>query len=239
MSAILMYHYLGQPPASTERAHRALWVPTQEFRQQLRQLTRMGQQSVTPEQFDTGLRSGTLRNQVWLTFDDGRIDNLEQALPALVDAGHRATFFIIAERSLRGEKDYIPLSGLKEMLAAGMSIGSHTLTHPHLARIPPDQMRTEITDSRKRLEDALGVPVTSFCYPYGNWNPEAVEAVQQAGYSLAVSTIRDNRNAEPNRWLLHRAMVQPGRTGLRFRYLFTPVYHWIHSRKNRRRWNQR
>ena len=164
MSAILMYHYLGQAPA-TEQDHAALWVPVQEFRHQLAALTRAGLQSTTPEQYGAALEAGNLRGRVWLTFDDGRLDNLTEGLPALVEAGHRATFFIIAQRSLAGEKDYIPLSGLKEMLAAGMSIGSHTLTHPRLTRVPPAQLRAEIFDSKKMLEDALGVEVTSFCYP--------------------------------------------------------------------------
>ena len=236
MSAVLMYHYLGEP--APDDPHRGLWVPAGEFREQLALLARMGRRTVTGAEYAAGLGTRALKNAVWLTFDDGRIDNYDAALPALREAGARATFFVIAERSLGGAKDYIPLSCLREMVAAGMEIGSHTLTHPKLPRLSPAQLRDEIIGSKKRLEDALGIEVVSFCYPYGSLNNTARELVREAGYRAAVSTIRDNRNGAADRFALRRAMVQPGRTGLQFRYLFSPLYHWIHGYKNRRRWKK-
>ena len=65
------------------------------------------------------------------------------------------------------------------------------------------------------------------------------EQVREAGYRLATSTIRGNRNTERDRLTLKRAMITPGRTGLRFRYVFSPLYHLIHEHKNRRRWKPR
>ncbi len=128
---------------------------------------------------------------------------------------------------------------MKEMQSAGMDIGSHTCSHPRLARLSRDQMREEVTASKKRLEDTLGVEVASFCYPYGNFDDAVVEAVKEAGYKLATATIRDNRNTPEDRYRLKRAMVQPGRTGRKFRYLFSPIYHWVHDRKNKRRWKKK
>lgn len=231
-----MYHYLGDP--APDDPHRGLWVPVAEFREHLALLRAMGRRTVLGPEYAAGLGTAALRDAVWLTFDDGRIDNFGVALPALKAAGARATFFAIAERSLGGAKDYIPLSGLREMVAEGMEIGSHTLTHPKLPRLAPEQLREEIVGSKKRLEDALGVAVTSFCYPYGSWNAAARDLVREAGYTAAASTIRDNRNDAADRFALRRVMVQPGRRGLGFRYLFSPLYHWIHGYKNRRRWKK-
>jgi peptidoglycan/xylan/chitin deacetylase (PgdA/CDA1 family) len=235
MHPILMYHYIGDP--SPHDPHRGLWVPRNEFRAQLAILNRMGRRSIDPGEYDHQLANRTGKS-VWLTFDDGRIDNHREALPELKAAGHRATFFVTVEPCLRGDEGFMPLAALRELLAEGMSIGSHTLTHPRLARLDGPSLRREIVDSKHRLEDALGVAVTSFCYPYGNWNAEVIELVQQAGYQLAVSTIRGNRNTEEDRWKLKRAMVQPGRCGWRFRYLLTPPYHWLHTFKNRNKWKQ-
>lgn len=235
MSTILMYHYLGEAPATADR-HAPLYVPDQDFEAQLRHLTRRMIRTVSPEEYDAGLSRNTLDGTAWLTFDDGKLDNYEVALPALAAAQQRATFFVIAERAIAGESGYMNVKMLKEALGAGMSIGSHSLTHPRLARLGDAELRREIFDSKAMLEDALGVAITSFCYPYGNFSQQVVDLVQEAGYRLAVSTIRDNANWEPDRFRLKRVMVQPGRTGLSFSYLFSGLYHWVHERKNRRRW---
>lgn len=233
-----MYHYLGEPPPR-EAPHHGLTVPPLEFREHLALLRQARRRVVTGPEYADALDAGDARGIAWITFDDGRVDNHEIAFPMLAESNMGATFFVIVERSLSGDPEHIPVAALREMAAAGMEIGSHSMTHPHLARIAPEQLRAEVAGSKKRLEDALGIEVASFCYPYGNWNAAVVEAVREAGYRLAVSTIRDNRNTPADRWHLRRAMVQPGRTGWRFNYLFSPLYHWVHERKNRRRWRER
>lgn len=232
-----MYHYIGNPPA--DDPHRGLFVPAEEFRAQLAMLNRLGRRTVSPEEFDALLSAPKVPPVAWLTFDDGKLDNFTEAFPALCEHRAKATFFVIVDRVLGGEAGYMDLAMMREVLAAGMSIGSHTLSHPHLARISAAQLREEVASSKKKLEDALGVEITSFCYPYGNFDDRVIEAVQAAGYRTALSTIRDNRNGAEDRFRLKRAMVQPGRTGLRFRYLFSPVYHFLHDRKNRRRWQRK
>jgi peptidoglycan/xylan/chitin deacetylase (PgdA/CDA1 family) len=77
---------------------------------------------------------------------------------------------------------------LREMAAAGIEIGSHTVTHPILTRVPADRLRRELEESRGRLEDMLGRPVTSFCYPNGAYDRIVRDAVERAGYRLAVTS---------------------------------------------------
>jgi peptidoglycan/xylan/chitin deacetylase (PgdA/CDA1 family) len=77
---------------------------------------------------------------------------------------------------------------VREWLAAGHEIGSHTLTHPHLTQLPPGQAREEIFASKKKLEDLFGRPIRHFCYPYGDWNEVIRELVQEAGYETACTT---------------------------------------------------
>src|SRR5207245_147749 len=74
---------------------------------------------------------------------------------------------------------------VREWLAAGHDIGSHSLTHPFLTRLPPAQAREEISASRKKLEDLFGRPVEHFCYPYGDWDEPVRDLVEQAGYRTA------------------------------------------------------
>lgn len=74
-------------------------------------------------------------------------------------------------------------------IAKDFEIGSHTITHPLLTRIPLDEARVEISQSRKLLQDKFKQPINSFCYPRGYSNPQIQEAVVSAGYSNARSTL--------------------------------------------------
>jgi len=234
VTAILMYHYLGQAP-DPSGPHRSLWVPPDEFRWQLGFLRRAGFRAVGPQGALESLSSPGPDRRVWITFDDGFRDNFETGLPLLREAGMTATFFLVADWTLGGDPRCMDPGMVRELVAEGMTIGSHTVTHPELTGIPPDQARKEIVDSRKRLEDAFGVAVESFAYPRGKHDAATMEMVREAGYGLAASTLRGNRNGPGDRWRLKRVMVQPGRTGWRFRYALGPVYHALHSRKNRRK----
>jgi len=236
MHAILTFHHISQAAADAGR-HAGLFVPPAEFRRHLAHLARMGYHAVSPLEYSHSLDEGHSRErQIWITFDDGLLDNYEVAFPALLEAGMTATFFVVTDRVLGGEPGYMTPAMLREMADAGMAIESHTRSHPRLARIDADQLKDEVLGSKARLEDALGLPVNSFCYPYGNFSPAVVDAVREAGYSLATSTIRGNRNSAEDRFTLKRVMVMPGRSDARFRYQLSPLYEWLHKRKNARRW---
>lgn len=70
-----------------------------------------------------------------------------------------------------------------------IEIGSHTVMHPYLSALPISRQRQEIQNNKARLEEILGHSVTSFAYPYGNYSPETVSLVQEAGFTRACSTI--------------------------------------------------
>jgi len=236
---ILTFHHIAEVPADAGR-HRGLYVPPAEFRRTLATLRASGRRSMTADEYDSALiRPPGTDARVWITFDDGHLDNYTAAFPALVDAGMVATVFVVTDRVLGGARGYMTPAMLREMAGAGMTIASHTASHPHLARIAPEDARREVRDSKARLEDILGHPVRAFCYPYGNFSAAVVEEVRAAGYALATSTIRDNRNAEPQRFALRRVMVMPGKSPAWVRYAMSPVYHWLHARKNARRWGNR
>lgn len=81
---------------------------------------------------------------------------------------------------------------LIEMRAAGMQIGAHTVSHPILASIAPEQAREEISASKKSLEQLLGEKITLFAYPNGkpgvDYKPEHAALVRELGFDAAVST---------------------------------------------------
>lgn len=76
----------------------------------------------------------------------------------------------------------------RQLVAAGMTIGAHTLTHPILSQAPPDLAQVEIAESRTRLEAALHGRVWAFAYPFGDAQsvtPQVLEMAKEAGYTAA------------------------------------------------------
>ncbi|MEA2080117.1 MAG: polysaccharide deacetylase family protein, partial [Pseudomonadota bacterium] len=156
-------------------------------------------------------------NAVAVTFDDGFASTFEHAMPVLARYRIQATMFMVANRIGR-DNDWMHRRGvpqralvdaeqIREMHAANIIIGSHTLTHPKLPECGPDEMSREIADSKTRLEDILSHPVQHFAYPYGLYNDTARSIVEQSGYLSACSTRCGFNNKETNRYELRRIEV--------------------------------
>lgn len=78
-------------------------------------------------------------------------------------------------------------------LAAGglVEVGAHTVSHPPLATLPPEQQVEEIERSKLELEQLLGHKVASFAYPHGSYNHATIAAVRAAGFACACSSDTD------------------------------------------------
>ncbi len=100
------------------------------------------------------------------------------------------------------------LSALEIIRLAGsdlIEVGAHTLSHPRLAALPPDQQSAEIVGSKERLETILEREVSSFSYPYGgrdDYTEQSVAAVREAGFVCACSN--------PGRTPSREGLVLPG-----------------------------
>jgi peptidoglycan/xylan/chitin deacetylase (PgdA/CDA1 family) len=119
-------------------------------------------------------------------------------------------------------------SQLRELGALGMEVGAHTVTHPILARLPPEVARREIHDSKRRLEDILRVPVRAFAYPNGrpgtDYGPEHAAMVREAGFAAAASTAWGAATMAADRYQIPRVASwdrTPGRYALRLVRGFT------------------
>jgi len=81
---------------------------------------------------------------------------------------------------------------IRQMTKHKISFGAHTMTHPVLSKIPASQMKREIEGSKRAIESRLQLPVSHFAYPFGqsqDFNGQAKQAVQDAGFKTAVTTI--------------------------------------------------
>ncbi len=69
-----------------------------------------------------------------------------------------------------------------------ITIGAHTRTHPHLARISPERQQDELSGSKTDLEARLGQPVSIVAYPHGSYNATTTTAARAAGFAFAFTT---------------------------------------------------
>lgn len=141
--------------------------------------------------------------RVAVTFDDGYLDFLEHALPALQDYGIPATVFV--SPALLGQRPRMSAQELRQIAASSIiDIGNHTRTHLDLSQdLPPQVLRTEVNGAKEDLESLLGLQVSSFAYPYGASNQTSREIVGRS-HALAVTAAPGTVRADSNRYLLSR-----------------------------------
>lgn len=133
------------------------------------------------------------KGMVTFSFDDSWISQYTVALPILEKAGIKGTFYITTEPIQKAWDDFMVPSQVKEIANKGHEIGDHTTTHPHLTKLSQSNITKEVTDSKKYLENLIGTSVTTFAYPYGEFNATVKNAVKSAGY-LSARGINDGLN---------------------------------------------
>jgi len=217
---ILCYHHVGSPPAHA--LHPMLYVSAAQLDRQLWTLRRLGMRGVA---LDSALaEAGGNRRCVSLTFDDAYVDTVAAALPVLRAHGFTATCYVVSSRigqrnTWDAEHDGAPLlnhAQLGEWLAAGMQIGSHSLTHPRLTTLDEALAFEEIAASRAALEREFALDVRHFAYPFGAHDARVREWVRRAGYAAAVTTEPGIADTHADRFRLPRLLVSGEQGWLRF-----------------------
>ena len=182
---ILMYHYVDETPPPAGPYADDLTVRTGDFEAEMEYLFTNGYSTVSFA--DVYLAMAGLRElpdrPVVLTFDDGGVDNYEVAFPILKAFGFTATFFIITGTTDRGAEGVMRWDQLREMAAKGMSIQSHTVSHPDLRGSSAAKLEAELVDSRQAIAEAIGGPSYVLCYPAGAYDDDVIEAVRTADMS--------------------------------------------------------
>jgi peptidoglycan/xylan/chitin deacetylase (PgdA/CDA1 family) len=188
---VLTYHKIAPPPLATSDPF--LYLSPGRFDEQLAALRHYGYASVPlTEVLNAGGNPG---RKAVITFDDGCSNVFKHGLAPLARHRFSAIQFLVAEYLGRINewdvaKGDVPerlmdKAQVGEWLAAGHEIGSHSATHRNLRHLGPAEAREEVFASKKSLEDAFGIEVRHFCYPYGSWNAVVRDLVAEAGYRTA------------------------------------------------------
>jgi|SRR5581483_189923 len=139
---------------------------------------------------------------VSLTFDDGWKSHIQNAVPILHEYGVTGTFYIISDRlDDRLYPMYMNVSDIKFLSHNDHEIGSHTRSHKHLLQLSNEDAWDEILKGKKDLEK-LDIMPTSFAYPFGEWNPDIVKLVREAGFSTARSIVDGYNRSDTDPLLL-------------------------------------
>jgi peptidoglycan/xylan/chitin deacetylase (PgdA/CDA1 family) len=173
---ILMYHSIGDTP-SGEIGAGLYCVSEERFRGQM-QIVHSPQSTVHSK-------------EIIVTFDDGLLDNYTNAYPILKELGLKAYFFIVVAKV--GKRGYMNWKQIRELRNAGMTIGSHGITHKILVGLGNRALSYEIRESKKIMEEKLSVPVEYFSIPFGYYNAGTIEKIKQSGYkAVFTSNPKDN-----------------------------------------------
>lgn len=231
-------------------------VSANRFREQLAALLENGYRCLDFEeavQVASGTRPLT-QSAFALTFDDGYLNWHEQAWPILNEFGVTAALFVTGgflDRHVAppwGSKhpalvrEYSALAAhfrpldwplLREMIDSGrFQIGSHSVNHRLLGRLPSKQIEEEIRGSRQLLEDRLGKPVRYFSYPYGvrkygAYSTETEEMVRATGYVSSCTSEIGRAKPGTDAYLLPRIPLVTEDTGQDACAKAAGYYDWV------------
>ena len=140
-----------------------------------------------------------------LTFDDGWKTQYSDAFPVLQQLHLTATFFIFSQPIGR-DRGYMTWPEIKELQAAGMTIGAHSRTHPKLTDASVS-LTDEVSGSRQDLQRNLGTAPDLFAYPYGARDDRTAAAVRAAGFRGARALAGGEWNAAANLYALHSVLA--------------------------------
>ena len=129
---------------------------------------------------------GELNKKVAITFDDGYIGHYVNAYPVLKKYGFTATIFVITNRI--GKQNYLSWEQLQEMIANGIQIESHGLSHKPLEILSEHSIKSELEHSKSILENNLKKSVNFISYPQGSYSKKVLEIAKKVGYAGSCTT---------------------------------------------------
>lgn len=179
----LCFHGIGRPGRALEPGEDRYWIDSEDF---------LGILDLVSQ-----------RPQVRLSFDDGNASDIDDGLPALLDRGLVATFFVLAGRIDRpGSLSSADLVALHQ---SGMTIGTHGMHHRPWPGMSAKERQAELVDARARLADVVGTSVDQAACPLGQYDRRLLRELSRLNYSAVFTS--DRRWAHSGRWLQPRFSV--------------------------------
>ncbi len=178
---VLMYHAIADNHSSIPKDELPYTVATRSF---LEQISYLRDHGITTRHIQEVNESP--EHSVVITFDDGHRTDVLTALPLLLDHGQKAEFYVTT--GWIGHRRYMNKSDIRELAEAGMTIGSHGVTHRYFDDMSVTDLRGELRDSKASLEDILGQEVCSGSVPGGRLHEQTESIAAELGYRYLCSS---------------------------------------------------
>lgn len=206
---ILLYHYVEYVKDRGDKIRISLNIEPDIFDAQVKTLKEAGYTFLTPNQIPNFFNDkiNLPKKPIILTFDDGYRDFYTDVFPILKKYNVKAVAYIVP--GFLGKPNNLTHSQLKEIANSGLvEIAAHTVNHPNLKGLTKKRLKFEVEQSKIDLENELHIPVISFAYPYGAFDLNAIQAVKDAGFKTAVSTVAGVDINKENIFFIYR--IRPG-----------------------------
>lgn len=182
------------------------------------------------------------RPYVSVTFDDAFANLLDNALPVLERYQVPTVVFAVADNlgclphwempDRHPESAEITMTPGQLMVISKnplFRIGSHTLTHPDLTKIRPEQLKTELSNSKHWLEQLLGKPIEDLALPFGSYNQEVLSVAQEVGYKRIYTLEPRPANPMFGEQMVGRFSMSPNVWKIEFLLTCIGAYTWLYS----------
>jgi peptidoglycan/xylan/chitin deacetylase (PgdA/CDA1 family) len=195
---VIQYHKIDNP--ARDSLVRGGFTPPARFSRQMIYLKKQGFVFYTASALIEYFRQHNEfpANGITVTLDDGWKDNYTNAFPLLRQLGIKATIFLVAScidqvsaKALaegEGGRAHLSREEILEMSEQGIEFGSHSMSHKLLHQIPAEEVKYEVEESKRQLENLLQKPCKVFAYPAGYFSETARRMVESAGHIAAFST---------------------------------------------------
>jgi peptidoglycan/xylan/chitin deacetylase (PgdA/CDA1 family) len=176
IAPILLYHHVSD--ADSENRY---FVTLDNFRSQLKALQTLNYTTITAANLAEVIRYGgeLPPRPVVITFDDGYTDIFEYAFPIMQELGFIGVIYIYVDQV--GLNGFVNYEQIKTLAESGWEIGNHSMSHEDLSRNHSD-LAYEVRESRFSLQQAVGVKIETFAYPYGKSDEKVIAFVKSSDY---------------------------------------------------------
>jgi peptidoglycan/xylan/chitin deacetylase (PgdA/CDA1 family) len=173
-----------------------------------------------------------------VTFDDVYQSTVENALPELKARNIPCTLFVVSHlpghspwwSGMEGydrEDKFVTAEQLLDLPGELVTIGSHTMTHPHLSALSEEMAKRELFDSRQLLQQTLRREIRLFAFPHGAFNDALVTWCREAGYQRVFSIEPTMTFSNLPRYVTGRVVANPTDWDLEFRLKVLGAYQWL------------
>lgn len=238
---VLMYHSVSETDERSVSPYYRLTISPARFRDHMRLLAEEGYAVCSLTDAFRGMDEGPLaRRRVVITFDDGYLDFLVGAWPALAEFSFTATVFLPTafigdrRRSFKG-RECLTWAEVRDLSRLGVSFGSHSISHPVLHELDWPQVSRELRLSREEIEREIGRSVNSFAYPFAFPQQDAgfvsafCQELRDIGYHANVTTTVGRYSPGDDPMLIKRLPANDADDPRLFFAKLSGAYDWLGS----------